>query len=113
MIEGVKAKTPGLVAHPQTQLDERAARLLGADTARAGRRPWRVWMGRALCVALPIALWFAPLAIDATAKHALAIALFMIIAWITEALPHAITGLVGRYLFWVLGIVKFEVAFSG
>ena len=113
MIEGVKAKTPGLVAHPQTKQDEQAAALLGADTARAGRKPWRVLIGRALCVALPVALWFMPLPIDVTAKHALSIALFMIIAWITEALPHAITGLVGCYLFWVLRVANFNVAFGG
>src|SRR5260370_31565978 len=34
-------------------------------------------------------------------------------AWITEALPHAITGLIGCYLLWVLGVVKFGVAFNG
>ena len=113
MIEGVKAKTPGLVAHPTELADERASALLGADTARADRRPWKVWIGRTLAVVLPATLWFVPLALDLTAKHALAIALFMIIAWITEALPHAITGLVGCYLFWILGVVKFNVAFSG
>lgn len=37
----------------------------------------------------------------------------MIIAWITEVLPHALTGLAGCYLFWVLKIVDFETAFSG
>jgi solute carrier family 13 (sodium-dependent dicarboxylate transporter), member 2/3/5 len=51
--------------------------------------------------------------LDPTAKHALAIASFMIIAWITEALEHALTGLIGCYLFWALGVVKFETAFSG
>ena len=37
----------------------------------------------------------------------------MIIAWISEVMPHAVTGLVGCYLFWILGVAKFEVAFSG
>ncbi len=37
----------------------------------------------------------------------------MIITWITEVLPHALTGLVGCYLFWALKVVKFETAFSG
>ncbi len=46
-------------------------------------------------------------------RHALAVASFMIIAWITEVLPHALTGLAGCYLFWVLKIVNFETAFSG
>ena len=70
-------------------------------------------IGSILAVATPVILWFAPLNFDATSKHALAVAAFMIVAWITEPIPHALTGLVGCYLFWVLKVVKFEVAFSG
>jgi di/tricarboxylate transporter len=62
---------------------------------------------------IPITLWFAPLNFDLTAKHALAISSFMIVAWITEAMPHTVTGLFGCYLFWVLKVVKFNVAFGG
>ncbi len=69
--------------------------------------------GAALSIGLPIALWFAPLRLDLTEKHALAITIFMIVAWITEALPHAVTGIIGCYLFWVLNVVGFEAAFSG
>ena len=69
--------------------------------------------GTALSIGLPIALWFAPLRLDLTEKHALAITIFMIVAWITEALPHAVTGIIGCYLFWVLNVVGFEAAFSG
>jgi solute carrier family 13 (sodium-dependent dicarboxylate transporter), member 2/3/5 len=70
-------------------------------------------IGSILAVAVPVILWFAPLNFDATSKHALAVAAFMIVAWITEPIPHALTGLVGCYLFWVLKVVKFDVAFSG
>ncbi len=69
--------------------------------------------GRAICVAVPLALWFAPLPVDATSKHALAIASFMVLAWITEAMDHAVTGLIGCFLFWVLDVVRFNVAFGG
>jgi sodium-dependent dicarboxylate transporter 2/3/5 len=78
----------------------------------AARSP-RATIGGILALVVPIALWFAPLKMDLTAKHALAVSLFMIIAWITEAMPHAVTGLIGCYLYWVLGVAKFEVAFSG
>jgi len=37
----------------------------------------------------------------------------MLIAWITEPIDHAITGLIGCFLFWVLGVARFDVAFSG
>jgi len=73
----------------------------------------RAIAGRILSLLVPIALWFAPLKMDPTAKHAMAVSLFMIVAWITEVMPHAVTGLIGCYLFWVLGIAKFESAFSG
>jgi anion transporter len=83
------------------------------DGANEFRVSTRKIIGSILAVAVPVVLWFAPLNFDATSKHALAVAAFMIVAWITEPIPHALTGLVGCYLFWVLKVVKFEVAFSG
>jgi solute carrier family 13 (sodium-dependent dicarboxylate transporter), member 2/3/5 len=70
-------------------------------------------VGAILTIAVPAALWFAPLNFDLTARHALAVAAFMIVAWIAEPIPHALTGLIGCYLFWVLKVVRFDVAFSG
>jgi sodium-dependent dicarboxylate transporter 2/3/5 len=61
----------------------------------------------------PAALWFAPLHFEPRAQHALAITAFMILAWITEALDHGLTGMIGCYLFWSLGVAKFDLAFSG
>ncbi len=59
------------------------------------------------------AIWFAPLNMAPQAKHALAISIFMVILWATEALEQAITGLLGCYLFWTLGVVNFSSAFAG
>ena len=70
-------------------------------------------IGVALTIAVPVGLWFSPLPLAINSRHALAVASFMIIAWITEVLPHALTGLAGCYLFWVLKIVNFETSFSG
>jgi sodium-dependent dicarboxylate transporter 2/3/5 len=64
-------------------------------------------------VAVPVALWFLPLHLEPQAQHAIAITVFMILAWATEVLDHGLTGLIGCYLFWALGVVKFDVAFSG
>jgi solute carrier family 13 (sodium-dependent dicarboxylate transporter), member 2/3/5 len=66
-----------------------------------------------LVVAAPLALWFLPLHLEAKAQQAIAISLFMILAWATEILDHGLTGLIGCYLFWALGVVKFDMAFSG
>ena len=76
-------------------------------------RSARTVIGGILALAVPLGIWFAPLAIDATPKHALAVSSFMIIAWISEVMPLAVAGLVGCYLFWILGVAKFEVAYSG
>jgi len=70
-------------------------------------------LSRALCVAVPILIWFAPLDIGATTKHGLAITSFMIMAWITEVMDHAVSGLIGCYLYWALKVVPFDVAFTG
>ena len=64
-------------------------------------------------VAVPMALWVSPLDLQPTSKHAIAITLFMIIGWAFEVLDPGLTGLLGCYLFWALGVVKVDVAFSG
>src|SRR3984893_15012153 len=69
--------------------------------------------GQILCVLFPLAMWFAPLPLAPATKHGFAIVGFMVIAWITRAMDHALAGFVGCFLFWALGIVKFPVAFSG
>jgi anion transporter len=66
-----------------------------------------------LVIGVPLVLWFLPLNLDQEAQQAIAVSLFMILAWATEVMDHGITGLIGCYLFWALGIVKFDVAFSG
>ena len=67
----------------------------------------------AASILVPIAFWFLPLNLDAKAQHAIAISLFMILAWATEIMDHGLTGLTGCYLFWALKVVNFDVAFSG
>ena len=76
---------------------------------RASANAWKV----SLCLAVPLALWFLPLHLEPRAKHAIAISVFMILAWATEVMDHGLTGLIGCYLFWALGVARFDVAFSG
>ncbi|HYR84618.1 MAG TPA: SLC13 family permease [Terriglobia bacterium] len=73
----------------------------------------RANIGRVLCVVVPLIIWFAPLSIPDPAQHGLSITSFMILAWMTEALDLALAGLIGCYLYWALGVVPFNVAFSG
>src|SRR5262245_42598521 len=70
----------------------------------------------ALLVALAVAsaaFWFVPLDIPPAAHKALAIGLFMIAMWMTQVLDHGIAGILGCFLFWMLGVARFDVAFSG
>lgn len=86
---------------------------LPASPAEFHRTPYLAWAGQVLCVIVPVAIWFAPLDLAAPAQHGFAILAFMVIAWITEATEFAVAGFIGCFLFWALGVVKFEVAFSG
>ncbi|MBI4464412.1 MAG: anion permease [Acidobacteria bacterium] len=74
---------------------------------------WTKLGGAAFGILAAIALWFAPLSIEPKAQHALAIAALLIAFWITEVLPHAVTGLLGCWLFWTLGVVPSRVALGG
>jgi anion transporter len=85
----------GLVEHPDHQ----------AQTV--------ILVGQALCIILPLAIWFAPLPLEPQTKHTFAIVAFMVVAWITQAIDYALAGFIGCFLFWVLGIARFPVAFSG
>jgi len=60
-----------------------------------------------------VGFWFLPLGIDPLAQHALAVGLFMIVAWMIQVLDHGVTGILGCFLFWMLGLVPFQTAFSG
>lgn len=70
-------------------------------------------LGQALCVLVPLAIWFMPVAVAPVTKHGLAISMFMVVAWITQALDYTVAGFIGCFLFWALGVVRFNVAFSG
>ena len=69
--------------------------------------------GGILAVIVPVILWFAPLNLDEPVQHALAITVFMILSWITEALDASLTGIIGSFLFWALGVAPFNIAFGG
>ena len=101
-----------LPANAAPAQDIPVVRTSAAGTAQV-RGSGVVQIGRVLSIIVPIALWFAPLPLERPAQKAIAITSFMIIAWITHALDHAVTGLIGCYLFWALGVVKVEIAFGG
>jgi sodium-dependent dicarboxylate transporter 2/3/5 len=88
-------RTAAMAAPPAVASDLRAAGML------------------AILVAGAAAFWLLPLDIAPQAHKALAVGLFMIAAWMTQVIDHGIAGILGCFLFWMLGIATFETAFSG
>lgn len=83
------------------------------DATRTQRSDAEAWVRQAVTVLVPVALWFAPLGLPLPAQHALAIMAFMVIGWIVEVTEYAVTGLIGCFLFWALGVARPDLAFSG
>jgi solute carrier family 13 (sodium-dependent dicarboxylate transporter), member 2/3/5 len=54
-----------------------------------------------------------PLGLTPLVQSALAVGGFMIATWMTQVLDHGVAGILGCFLFWMFGIAKFELAFSG
>jgi di/tricarboxylate transporter len=77
------------------------------------RAPFLKLAGRILCVLVPAAIWLSSMQLPPQTKHMFAVLAFMLIAWMTQATEFAVTGLIGCFLFWALGIVHFDVAFAG
>ena len=90
-----------------------AAEIAGAAAKDEARYGVRHLASILLGPAAAIALWFAHLSSDPAINHALAITAFMVVYWIFEPIDHGITGLIGCYLFWALGVANFATAFSG
>jgi len=88
-------------------------------SAPAGTAPpspaerWRSFLLFAAIAAGAAIFRMLPLGLEPHAHGALAIGLFMIVSWMTQVLDHGIAGILGCFLFWMFGIVKFETAFSG
>lgn len=66
-----------------------------------------------LCIAVSLSVFLLPLEMSAEAYKALAITVWMVLFWIFSPIDHAITGLIGCFLYWATGAVNFETAFSG
>lgn len=85
----------------------------GPDAAAPAAADARIAGLLALIAAGCVGFWFLPLGIAPQAHKALAVGAFMIAAWMTQVLDHGISGILGCFLFWMLGIARFETAFSG
>src|SRR5207237_5302429 len=101
----------GRVARPLRTIDAPDRTAPAAPTA--GASDLRTAALLAALAAGAVGFWFLPLGIAPEAHKALAVGLFMIAAWMIQVLDHGVTGILGCFLFWMSGVVKFETAFSG
>ena len=86
----------------------------GIPQAKEGlQNPRLQQIGGILAIVIPAIIWFSPLGLEPQIQKVAAITVFMLIAWMTEVLDPALVGLIGCYLFWALGVVRFDMAFSG
>jgi anion transporter len=60
-----------------------------------------------------ISLWYAPTHEAPAAQHAIAIAAFMIVLFVTEPVDHATAGFAGLLLFWATSTAPVATVFSG
>jgi anion transporter len=58
-------------------------------------------------------LWFAPLGVEPSIQAALSVTSFMILAWMTNVMEYAVTGLIGCLLYWALGVAPAATSFAG
>lgn len=79
----------------------------------AHRSPSLRFVQALLCVAVPLAIWLSPLPVSSSAKAAVAISSFMIVAWMTEVMDYASSGLAGLTLFWFFAVARPTTVFSG
>jgi sodium-dependent dicarboxylate transporter 2/3/5 len=66
-----------------------------------------------LCIVVPLGIYFAPWGIESHTQAALAVTALMLLAWMTHVVEYAVAGLAGCLLYWMLGVVEPEIAFSG
>lgn len=76
------------------------------------RRYWKL-AAQLLTVLVPVAIWFLPLGLPREIQGSFVVLAFLLIAWITESVDYAVAGLIGCFLFWVLGVAPIDEAFSG
>ena len=75
--------------------------------------PRRQLIGLVLAPLVLAVLWFLPTHDSPLAQHALAIAAFTIVLWMTEAVDHATAGFLGLFLYWATGVGRVDQVFSG
>lgn len=66
-----------------------------------------------IAVVLGIVTIFLPLGLDPTIQKALAVTVFMLVMFILEPVPLAISGIAGCCLYVLTGVQPFDVSFSG
>jgi sodium-dependent dicarboxylate transporter 2/3/5 len=83
-----------------------------SDDSEASASPWVVKTGAWLSPAMFIGLWLAPLPLDTSAHRLTAITGAVLVAWVTEVIPVAVTALLIAPALTMAGIVPAKKAFA-
>lgn len=96
--DSCKIPTNGCISYPQTL---------------RVRWPKGPLLGLLLGPIAGLVIWWLPLGLDPVAQRAIAIVGLLLVYWMTEALDHGLTALVGCLPFWLLHVAPPAVALSG
>ena len=83
------------------------------DEKAAARRDVKRFFYVVISVAGAVVAYFLPLTLSPVGHRALAVTVFILLMWVTEAVPLAVTGLLGCWLYWVFGGLSPAKAFAG
>lgn len=86
-----------------------ATAVMPPDVAHAPALSRKQVAGLILAPLALVSLWFTPTHPSPLAQHALAIAAFMIVLFVTEAVEHAVAAFTGLLLFWASGVPAKDV----
>ncbi|MGH7895556.1 MAG: SLC13 family permease, partial [Candidatus Binatia bacterium] len=82
------------------------------EPVEAGAGRWRTLVGLVLAPSVFVMLWQAPLALPMPAHRLAAVLGAVIVLWVTEALPLAMTAFLGVAVTVPLGIASAQEAFA-
>ena len=64
-------------------------------------------------IAVAIITYFLPLGLNEVTRRVMAVSVFVLLMWMTEAIPLAVAGLLGCWAYWVLAGIPVTKVFSG
>ncbi len=84
-----------------------------ADTRKRVSPRWKSGLSIGAAGAVALALWLGLPSLAPHARNVISISGLVLVLWIGQPFPHALSGLIGCYLFWSAAGMPFSTAFGG